>query len=74
MVRQKKKQQQHVFSFFHALRLFVYIFRFRYQETFKYVNLRAQHLANRRGSIDKEYIWPDSFLDCTLQLSMYSVM
>ncbi|CAF1515717.1 unnamed protein product [Rotaria magnacalcarata] len=36
--------------------------------TFNYVHLRAQRDADRRGDIDKDYIWPDSFPDCTPQL------
>jgi hypothetical protein len=35
---------------------------------FNYVHLRAQRDADQRGDIDKDYIWPDSFPDCTPQL------
>lgn len=35
------------------------------------MNLRAEHLSNRRGVIDKEFIWPDSFGSCTPKLRMY---
>lgn len=47
----------------------IHIFFFsRYLTTFKYIHLRAQEDADRRGTIDKEYVWPLSFPDCTPQL------
>ncbi|CAF3948926.1 unnamed protein product [Adineta steineri] len=39
-----------------------------YLDTFKYVNLRAQQLADRSGTIDKEYTWDESFPECTPRL------
>ena len=39
-----------------------------YYEAFRYVHLRQEHQTNRRGVIDKEFIWPDSFPNCTPQL------
>ena len=39
-----------------------------YLTTFKYIHLRAQQEADARGDIDKEYIWPFSFPQCTAQL------
>ncbi|CAF3407378.1 unnamed protein product, partial [Rotaria sp. Silwood2] len=39
-----------------------------YLATFKYVHLRAQHAADQRGEIDKDYIWPHSFPHCTPRL------
>ena len=40
----------------------------RYLTTFKYVHLRVQEEAGRRGDIDKKYVWPLSFPNCTPQL------
>ncbi|CAF1436330.1 unnamed protein product [Rotaria sordida] len=39
-----------------------------YLAIFNYVHLRAQREADQRGEIDKDYIWPHSFPDCTPQL------
>ncbi|CAF1250811.1 unnamed protein product [Rotaria magnacalcarata] len=39
-----------------------------YLNAFKYINLRTQEEADKVGVIDKEYIWPQSFPDCTLEL------
>ncbi|CAF2913034.1 unnamed protein product [Rotaria sp. Silwood2] len=39
-----------------------------YLSTFNYVHRRAQEEANRRGQMEKEYVWPLSFPDCTDQL------
>lgn len=39
-----------------------------YLSTFNYVHLRAQEEAERTGQIDKEYVWPLSFPQCTDQL------
>ena len=39
-----------------------------YLSTFNYVHLRAQEQADRTGQIDKEYVWPLSFPDCTDRL------
>ena len=40
-----------------------------YLSTFNYVHLRAQEQADRTGAqIDKEYVWPLSFPQCTDQL------
>ena len=44
----------------------------RYLTTFKYIHLRAQEQADRRDHIDKEYVWPLSFPDCTPQLRQFS--
>jgi flagellar biosynthesis GTPase FlhF len=46
----------------------------RYLSTFNYIYLRAQHEAEKRGKnmIEKEYVWPLSFPDCTPKLRMYS--
>ena len=41
----------------------------RYLTTFDYVHLRAQHEVDRKGEVDKEFVWPNSFADCTPQLS-----
>ena len=41
----------------------------RYLSTVKYIHLQAQRDADLQGSsIDKEYIWPISFPDCTPRL------
>ncbi|CAF1390193.1 unnamed protein product [Adineta steineri] len=39
-----------------------------YLTIFNYVHLRAQHEADRRGNIDKEYVWSKSFPNCTPKL------
>ncbi|CAF1632146.1 unnamed protein product [Adineta ricciae] len=39
-----------------------------YENTFKYVHLRAEEKADLAGAIDKEYVWPDSFPNCTPKL------
>lgn len=44
----------------------------RYLSTFKYVRLRAEEEADLTGAIDKEYLWPGSFPECTPQLRMYT--
>lgn len=50
----------------------IYSLHYRYLTTFKYIHLRAQEEADRRGVIDKEFVWPLSFPDCTPQLREFS--
>ena len=39
-----------------------------YLTTFNYIHLRAQEDIDRNGQIEKEYVWPLSFPQCTDQL------
>jgi hypothetical protein len=39
-----------------------------YLSTFNYIHLRAQEQIDRTGQIDKEYVWPLSFSQCTDRL------
>ncbi|CAF3254966.1 unnamed protein product [Rotaria socialis] len=39
-----------------------------YLSTFNYIHVRAQEHAERHGQIDKEYVWPLSFPNCTDRL------
>jgi len=50
---------------------YMYIYLYRFLNTFKYVNLRAKEEADRVGIADKEYIWPQSFPDCTPELRKF---
>jgi hypothetical protein len=50
---------------------FTYLYSARLLSAFDYVHLRAQRAADRRADIDKEYVWPNSFPDCTPQLRTY---
>ena len=45
----------------------------RYLTTFNYIHLRAQRNADLMINVEKEFIWPHSFQECTHALRTYSI-